>query len=328
MFLNVAGKLPKFNQNVAGKLPKFNPNFRLRNSLSKFVFPSSLLNREDRIPRLFFEIPRGRFYTTTIRLAYERKSADFLHKVNSKNKFNEMNPHNLVERFLQSYSDRELAKLNINMDLIKRIMSLHIPDFSLTLEDFNILKSIQPISLNYPFELSIPGLLGKPLWKGMGSAGVYLFTNKINGDRYVGSSINLVTRLKNGYFGKLPVIGQRKIEVSIRKYGLVNFNLDVFLIPRDNQVEGSSLNIGSAGITEKKILQNLVLSLEQILILELNPELNEIKIAGSSPGTLSSRNLRNSYLYDAKKKSLFISLMGVRILLIFLDVMRMLLNVI
>jgi hypothetical protein len=210
----------------------------------------------------------------------------------------------LVERFLQSYSDRELAKLNINLDLIKRIMSLHIPDFSLTLEDFNILKSIQPISLNYPFELSIPGLLGKPLRKGLGSAGVYLFTNKINGDRYVGSSINLVSGLKNGYFGKLPVIGKRKIEVSIRKDGLANFNLDVFLIPRDNQVEGSSLNIGSAGITDKKTLQNLVLSLEQILILELNPELNEIKIAGYSPGTLSSRNLINSYLYDAINKEL------------------------
>lgn len=192
----------------------------------------------------------------------------------------------MVERFLQSYSDRELAKLNINLDLIKRIMSLHIPGFSLTLEDYNILKSIQPISLNYPFELSIPGVLGKALRAGIGSAGVYLFTNKINGDRYVGSSINLASRLKNGYFGKLPIIGQRKIEVSIRKHGLANFNLDVFIIPyppaslrggRDNKVKGFSLNIGSfspqsgqeeeCGI-EKKTLQNLVLSLEQILILE------------------------------------------------------------
>lgn len=240
-----------------------------------------------------------RFYTTTIRLASERKSADFWHKVNSKNKVNELNPHYLVEEFIQSYSDRPLAKLNINLDLINRIMSLHIPDFSLTLEDFNILKSIKPISLNYPFEINLPSLLGKSSRVGVGSAGVYLFTNKTNGDRYVGSSINLARRLKNGYFGKLPLVGQRKIEVSIREHGLANFNLDIFLIPR-----GSCLNNCSVEVKDKKTIQNLVLSLEQMLIMELNPELNEIKIAGSSPGTLTSKNLRNSYLYDAKNKEL------------------------
>lgn len=44
----------------------------------------------------------------------------------------------------------------------------------------------QPISFNYPFELSVPQLVGKPLRNGEGTAGVYLFTNKINGDHYVG----------------------------------------------------------------------------------------------------------------------------------------------
>lgn len=214
-----------------------------------------------------------------------------------------MNPHYLVERFFQSYPDRKLAKSNINLNLINRIMSLHIADFSLTLKDFNILNNIQPISLTYPFKLSLPLLLGKALSGGEGSAGVYLFTNKINGDRYVGSSINLVTRLKNGYFGKLPLVGQRKIEVSIREHGLANFSLDVFIIPKE--VMGSIPNDPSSMyIKDKKTLQNLVLSLEQMLIMELNPELNEIKIAGSSPGTLTSKNLRNSYLYNAKSKEL------------------------
>lgn len=211
-----------------------------------------------------------------------------------------MNPHYLVDKFIESYPDQELAKSKINFDLIKRIMSLHILDFNLTIEDFNTLKSIQPISLNYPYELALPSQVGKPLRKGEGSAGVYLFTNKINGDRYVGSSINLAARLKNGYFGKLPLIGRRKIEVAIRKHGLANFNLDVFLIPR----ESMGLSLGPSSVTEKKTLQNLVLSLEQIKILELNPGLNELKIAGSSPGTLTSKNLRNSYLYDAVNKQL------------------------
>lgn len=258
MFLKVAGKLHKLDKNVVH-----------RYCSSKSVFSSRrVISRGDRLPGLSFAIEpfNKRFYNTTIRLASERKSSDFWHKVNSKNKVNEMNPHYLVESFLQSYSDRELAKSNINLDLINRIMCLHIPDFSLTLKDFNILKSIKPIILNYPFEISLPLLLGKSLRNGGGSAGVYLFTNKINGDRYIGSSINLVSRLKNGYFGKLPIIGQRKIEVSIREYGLSNFNLNVFIIPRE---EVSGLSDPSVGIKYKKTLQNLVLSLEQMLILEL-----------------------------------------------------------
>lgn len=240
-----------------------------------------------------------RFYTTSS--DGSRKSAEFWHQVNSKHKLDEMNPHYLVERFFQNYPDRELAKSSINLDLIKGIMNLHIPGFLLTLKDFNLLKSIKAISLNYPFEQSVHTQIGKALRNGEGTAGVYLFTNKINGDRYVGSSINLATRLKNGYFGKLPLVGQRKIEVSIREHGLANFNLDVFLIPSEARdcVE-----------VDKKTLINLVLSLEQMLIMELNPELNEIKIAGSSPGALSSKNLRNSYLYDEYRKELIYVVKG------------------
>jgi hypothetical protein len=223
--------------------------------------------------------------------------------VNSKKIVNEMNPHYLVERFFQNHRDRELAKSNIHLDLINCIMSLHLPGFSLTPENFNLLKSIEPQRIDYPFELHLPELIGKPSKKGEGKAGVYLFTNKINGDRYVGSSINLAMRLKRGYFGKLPIVGQRKIEVSIREHGLANFHLDAFLIP-------SEASINSSGALDKKTLQNLVLSLEQMLILEINPELNEIKIAGSSPGVLTSKNLRNSNLYDEQNKELIYVVSG------------------
>lgn len=220
-----------------------------------------------------------------------------------------MNPHYLVERwFFQSYGNSSKAKLNLNFDFFKRIMSLHNPEFSLTQIDFNLLREIKPIVLSYPFELSIPLIVGKSLRSGLGNAGAYLFTNKITGDRYVGSSINLASRLKNGYFGKLAIVGQRKVEVSIRKHGLANFNLEVFLIPRLAEQGYSS------DFTNKNYLLNLVLSLEQILIMELNPELNEIKIAGSSPGTLTSKNLRNSYLYDEVNKQLIYVVKGRKVL--------------
>lgn len=180
-------------------------------------------------------------------------------------------------------------------------MSSHIPDFALSTSEFDLLKNIQSFSLDYPFDISLPLYVGKPLKNGEGSAGVYLFTNKINGERYVGSSINLASRLKNGYFGKLPLVGQRKIERAIREYGLANFNLDVFLLP--NEVR-SSVNSSEYPTMVKTTLRYLVLTLEQMLIMELNPELNEIKVAGSSPGTLTSKNLRNSYLYDGINKQL------------------------
>jgi hypothetical protein len=298
MLLKVIGKIPKF-----WKLPeKRDRSSQVVFPSSQVVFPSRGVARKAglRVLPLSFstESLNKRFYTSTsCCFAEGRKSADFWYKVNSKKIVNEMNPHYLVERFFQNNRDRALAKSNIDLDLINRIMSLHLPGFSLTLENFNLLKNIEPQSIDYPFELHLPEIIGKPSKKGEGKAGVYLFTNINNGDRYVGSSINLAMRLKKGYFGKLPIVGQRKIEVSIREHGLANFHLDAFLIP-------SIGCVNSSGVLDKKTLQHLVLSLEQMLILEINPELNEIKIAGSSPGVLTSKNLRNSYLYDEQNKEL------------------------
>ncbi len=201
----------------------------------------------------------------------------------------------LVESFLQSYPNRELAKANLNHELLVCILSLHLPNFNLTLEEFNLLNSIQPIRFESPFlDSALPEIIGKPLREGKGIKGVYVFTNKLNGDCYVGSSINLALRLKDGYFGNLPATGKRKIEVAIIKYGLANFYLDLFLIP--TLFESSDKDI-------KKYL-HLVLSLEQMLIMEINPELNEIKVAGSNPGYLKDKNLKKSYLYDDLNKEL------------------------
>lgn len=225
------------------------------------------------------------------------KSEDFWRQVNTR-KVNELNPHYVANKFLQDYPSQELAKKNLTYDLITRIMRSHITNFSMSLSEFNILNNIKPIRLSFPFNLSLPEVAGKPLRGGTGTAGVYLFTNKINHERYIGSSINLALRLKHGYFGKLPLIGQRKIERAIREYGLGNFYLDVFLLPK----ELTSNSESSASI--KETLRFLVLGLEQMLIMLLNPELNEIKVAGSSPGALTSKGLRNSYLYDGVNKQL------------------------
>ena len=133
--------------------------------------------------------------------------------------------------FFQSYPSSTEAMNNLNYDLVTRILSLCSSDFYISPNEFDILKSIESERLNFPFEISLSEYVGKALRNGKGASGVYLFTNKLNGERYIGSSINLASRLKNGYFGKLPLIGQRKIEKAIREYGLANFYLDVFLLP-------------------------------------------------------------------------------------------------
>jgi excinuclease UvrABC nuclease subunit len=47
----------------------------------------------------------------------------------------------------------------------------------------------------------------------LGRPGVYVFTNKLNGHCYVGSSISLANRLSTGYFG--PVLGKRKVDLAL-----------------------------------------------------------------------------------------------------------------
>ena len=58
-----------------------------------------------------------------------------------------------------------------------------------------------------------------------------MFTNKLNGFSYVGSSISLANRLSTGYLG--PNLGNRVIDLAIKDIGLENFYLDLYIIPQD-----------------------------------------------------------------------------------------------
>jgi len=100
-----------------------------------------------------------------------------------------------------------------------------------------------------------------------GFGGVYIFQNKLNGKRYVGSSINLSGRLSN-YFQtrggeNSPNFGMA-IYRALLKYGFDNFSLTVILIP--------------------DATRESVLALEQHVMDTLNPEYNILKVAGSSAG--------------------------------------------
>jgi hypothetical protein len=138
-------------------------------------------------------------------------------------------------------------------------------------------------------------------------AGVYIFTNKITGEGYVGSSVALASRINDDYLRKGKVLGKRPIELAIKKYGLSNFKLEVYILSQEllnkiypelhtllsseGEVEGilpsDILNMtfsihmdGVRGATEfRKKIRNLVLVLEQIIILLLNPKYNKLKVA-------------------------------------------------
>jgi hypothetical protein len=95
------------------------------------------------------------------------------------------------------------------------------------------------------------------------SGGVYIFQNKNNKKRYVGSSIRLVKRISNYYD-----LNHKKVSPilsnAIKKYGLDSFTLQIYCF--------------------KDISSEAVLALEQYLFQVLNPEYNILKIAGNNTG--------------------------------------------
>lgn len=97
-----------------------------------------------------------------------------------------------------------------------------------------------------------------------GKAGIYLWTNKINGKRYVGSSIDLSARLRN-YFNLSYLASSKDIMIiykALLAYGFKNFTLEIL----------------------EYCDPSVLLEREQYYIDTLNPEYNILKIAGSRLG--------------------------------------------
>lgn len=100
-------------------------------------------------------------------------------------------------------------------------------------------------------------------------AGVYIRTNLKTGEQNVGSSINLYTRLRSYFKPSILNEGNRLINQSMKRFGIINFKLDIYIID-------------TTGMEYSKI-RAVTLCLEQYYILILNPSLNSIKVAGSNP---------------------------------------------
>jgi group I intron endonuclease len=98
-----------------------------------------------------------------------------------------------------------------------------------------------------------------------GFAGVYILQNKLNGKRYVGSSINLASRLRSYFYTGLGSSNYGMVIYwALLKHGCDNFSLTVILLPNASK--------------------EAVLALEQYCIDTLRPDYNVSPTAGSSAG--------------------------------------------
>lgn len=108
---------------------------------------------------------------------------------------------------------------------------------SITQKDLDRLKAIPGVIFDLPINdqtsPSYTGLVGKPKTRGL-KAGVYIFTHKKTGSKYVGSSNSLSRRLDQYFTFK-----HFNQEVSglllplINKEGFTAFSLEIFVIPYD-----------------------------------------------------------------------------------------------
>lgn len=107
-----------------------------------------------------------------------------------------------------------------------------------------------------------------------GKTGVYRFTNKITGDTYIGSAVNLSRRFREyfslNFLNKEVLKNKSIIYRALLKYGYINFSLEIL------------------EYTDK----SSVLVREQYYLDVLNPSYNICKVAGSSYGRITKENTR------------------------------------
>jgi len=188
------------------------------------------------------------------------------------------NPHLIARRHLSKGGSTDVNIINL--------VQSHL-GHTINLIEFNILRSIKPVSIlfnnlglqtkNKDQVISSNAYNAKVRSKlnvyiggtNKSIAGVYIWTNLKTGEQNVGSSINLYTRLRSYFKPSIVNEGNRLINQSMKKFGIENFKLDLYII-------------NTTGMVNSKI-RALTLCLEQYYIFFLNPSLNSVKVAGSNP---------------------------------------------
>lgn len=92
------------------------------------------------------------------------------------------------------------------------------------------------------------------------ASGVYVFKHKETGELYVGSSINLVVRVRDHYYGRT----HGRLAQHIKLNGPQNYTVSVTVLPTNLRTKTN------------------ILALEQYVLFLLNPSINFLKVVNSS----------------------------------------------
>lgn len=199
-----------------------------------------------------------------------------------------------------------------DLSIINSVLAYHA--LSLTQEEFNILKSIVPVSLSYPLPNNDPyihSVVGPATKRKTDMVpGGYVLTVNDDGRQYVGSSSNLSIRLRVYYNTKSQGSG-RTISTVMSNIGPSGFSLMVYVIPFSKFSDISPVTDAYRA--------KLIVALEQYLILDIKPALNDMLVVnggqtknlGEAVGLIQSATSVISkvlYVYSADKdKLLYIS---------------------
>lgn len=164
---------------------------------------------------------------------------------------------------------------------------------SITEEELARLKTISGVRFDLPLNdqtyPSYVGLVGKPNTRGT-KAGVYIFTHKVTGSKYVGSSNSLSRRLDQYFtFKHFNQENSGLLLPLIKKDGFGAFNLEILVVPED---------FSHAATTYK--LEYYYLFLEQYYLLNKEFNLNTQRIVN-----FRVNQGKTIYIYDLGGKTLY-----------------------
>jgi hypothetical protein len=214
------------------------------------------------------------------------------------------NPHIIARRQLTNggLTDAKIINLvqsqlghSINQEELDKLSS--IKPISIVFDDLGFQsKSNEQINNSSAINAQIRNKLNKHIGgTSTNIAGVYIWTNLKTGEQNVGSSINLYTRLRSYFKPSILNEGNRLINQSMKRFGIINFKLDIYIID-------------TTGMQYSKF-RAVTLCLEQYYIFILNPSLNSIKVAGSNPiveftkehiASIKKANSKPVYVYNNK----------------------------
>lgn len=178
----------------------------------------------------------------------------------------------------------------VNADILNKVLSKNqfFKETPITQNELDHLVNMPIQTINIAETISIVGGISRlckltnfiGLSEKYRGAGVYIWTNLITNEQYVGSSIDLSFRVQS-YFFPRALSATRAINKNIAKYGIEKFRVSIVVV---------NFFLRS---TELSHLKRTILILEQYYIMKLHPSLNMLYVAGGVWSTDITEEQRN-----------------------------------